>query len=116
MKHKPVIYQLKFDRHVYVGLTCNYWQRIGTHLRKMRYGHHTKRVQAAFDKYGEPKIGILHYVTDDEYAPEIEASYIAGAGAFSLNQANANSYEIDVDTQSIKYRFLPDDIILEAEL
>ena len=108
MKHKTVIYQLRFERFTYIGRTSNFWQRINTHLVKMRHGNHTKRVQMAYDKYGEPKVGIIHHVTDDEYAPEVEANCIAGAGAFSLNQHHANKYAIDIESQEIKNRFIPD--------
>lgn len=92
--HKEVIYQLKFaSGQVYIGRSSKMLQRYKQHMSKMKYGYHCKRIQRAYDLFGEPEIGVIHYVTDEEYGPETEANYIAGSGTRSLNVAHANTLE-----------------------
>jgi len=107
-----LIYQLRFSSgQVYIGRTRRPQARLERHLKDMRYGYHTKRVQKAYDLFGEPVFEIIHRVTDDEYDVEVEANCIAGAGARSLNFAHGCAYEqifTDKDKFTIKRRFVPE--------
>ena len=105
-KHRECIYQLKFKNgQVYVGRSSDTQFRYKRHIAKMKSGIHYKRVQNAYNLFGEPKLEILAQVKDDEYAPELEANYIAGAGARSLNSAHASYYE-QYFTSKKKYKIV----------
>lgn len=89
-----VIYQLKFSSgQVYTGYTANYWQRVNTHMTKLKYGKHYKRVQHCYNIFGKPEYQIIHIVQENEVGYDLEKEYIAGAGARSLNFKHSNQYE-----------------------
>lgn len=104
-----VIYQLKFGSgQVYIGYTANYWQRVNTHITKLKYGYHTKRLQHAYDIFGLPEYQVIHILQDNEDGYDMERQCIAGAGARSLNFKHGNLYEqwfIDKNTYTIVNRY-----------
>jgi group I intron endonuclease len=54
------IYKLTFaDGSIYIGKSANIDKRWSQHSKAMVKGTHTKRIQEAFEKYGDPKFELI---------------------------------------------------------
>lgn len=54
------IYQYTFSNgDNYVGQAINIQTRWDQHISKMQKGKHTKLIQDAYNKYGEPKFNVI---------------------------------------------------------
>jgi group I intron endonuclease len=54
------IYKLVFtDKSVYIGKSVDMSKRWDQHLKALKKGTHTKRIQDAYNKYGTPKFEII---------------------------------------------------------
>lgn len=60
------IYKMTFDDgSVYIGQSVDIDARWSQHIKDMKAGKHTKKVQAAYDSYGLPDFTIIGYVHED---------------------------------------------------
>ena len=85
---QPVVYMLVFGPMFYIGSTVNFKKRLNSHLSDLRRGRHgSKRVQAAFDLYGEPEASVVKEVSATCDLVEAEQATL-NACAFDPNCLN----------------------------
>lgn len=101
------IYKLNFigTNYVYIGQSIDIMKRYSVHLTCMRQGIHSKKLQEAYAKYGEPSIQVLEECDDADFLDITEEFYIKkfnsvlegfnsttkAAGGVSIGEDNGNS-------------------------